>query len=123
MGFVQAVSSVFSKYATFAGRAPRSEYWFWMLFTLLVSVATAILDAAIFPDNEMGPLNSVASLAFLIPGFSVCARRLHDTGRSGWWSLLFLVPLIGWLILLIWTVSKSEPIDNEYGPPPLPVAA
>lgn len=123
MGFFEAVSSVISKYATFAGRAPRSEYWFWVLFTVLVSIATSILDLAIFPDIAFGPLNSVTNLAFIIPGFAVTARRLHDAGHSGWWCLLVFVPLIGWIILLIWTIRRGEPMENEYGQPPLPAPA
>lgn len=122
MGFVDAVKSVTSQYVGFSGRAMRSEYWYWMLFTTLVGIAVAILDLVLFPDNEATPLSSIVQLVFLLPTWAVGVRRLHDIGRSGWWQLLFLVPVIGWIVLFIWSVTRGDATENRFGPPPLPSA-
>ena len=99
MTFQQAIASGFQNYATFAGRAARSEYWFWTLFAILVGAAAAILDAAFFPGLHTGPIHSLASLALFLPGLSVSVRRLHDLDRTGWWVLIVLTG-----------------IPNRYGP-------
>ncbi|PWC37392.1 DUF805 domain-containing protein [Azospirillum sp. TSO35-2] len=122
MGFVDAVKSVFSQYVGLSGRAARSEYWYWVLFTVLVSIATVILDLALFPDNDVSPLNSIANLVFLLPGWAVSVRRLHDLDRSGWWLLIVLVPLIGWIVLFVWAATKGDATENRFGPPPLAAA-
>jgi uncharacterized membrane protein YhaH (DUF805 family) len=96
MTFTQAVRSVLSNYATFSGRARRSEYWWFYLFTILISIATSVIDAVLNTalNNEIGILGLIASLALLIPTLAVTARRLHDTDRTGWWMLLPIVPLL-----------------------------
>ena len=116
MNFQQAISSGFQNYVGFSGRAARSEYWYWVLFALLVGIVTAILDAAIFPYTEFGPLNSVSSLILLLPGIAIGARRLHDRDYSGWWLLLAFTG-VGLIILIIWFVQDSHG-DNEHGPSP-----
>jgi uncharacterized membrane protein YhaH (DUF805 family) len=126
MDFMTAVRTCLSKYVDFSGRARRSEYWFFALFTFLVSVVTSILDSIIGTDygnGSGGLLNTVASLAFLLPGLAVGARRLHDTGKSGWWLLLALIPIIGWIALIVFFVQDSKPGDNQYGPNPKTGAA
>ena len=96
------------KYADFTGRASRSEFWWFMLFNLLVSLAAQAIH----------PVASVlVTLALLLPVCSVAVRRLHDVGRNGWWLLINLVPLIGFLVLLFWNVQPSEPRDNAWGAP------
>jgi uncharacterized membrane protein YhaH (DUF805 family) len=123
MSFNQAVSSVLlNKYATFSGRARRSEYWWWYLFVSLVFLVASILDRAIgltYSDLTLGGgwLATIAGIVFLIPNLAVSVRRLHDTGRSGWWLLIALVPFVGWLVLLYFFVLDSEN-DNQYGPYP-----
>ncbi|KAA0597179.1 uncharacterized membrane protein YhaH (DUF805 family) [Azospirillum lipoferum] len=123
MGFVDAIKSVFSQYVGFSGRAMRSEYWYWVLFSVLVSIITSILDAILVGFDGASPLNSIVNLVLLLPGLAVSVRRLHDIGRSGWWLLLGVVPLIGWLVLIIWAATKGDATENRFGPPPLPPIA
>ncbi len=125
MSFGQAVSSVFSKYATFSGRARRSEYWYWILFTVLVYVVAAILDNVLKTTIKSGDASLpygyivlVASLALLIPGIAVTVRRLHDTGRSGWWYLLSFLCGIGAIVVLVFCIMEGTPGQNAYGPSP-----
>ncbi|MGA5324319.1 DUF805 domain-containing protein [Streptomyces seoulensis] len=105
---------VLKKYAVFSGRARRKEYWMFFLFNLIISIVLAIVDNAL--DTSI--LGIVYFLAVLIPALAVTVRRLHDTSRSGWWILISLVPLVGGIILLVFTVSDSKPEANEYGPNP-----
>lgn len=99
MTFGQSIVTCFKKYATFEGRASRSEYWWFFLFNVLVSIGTNIIS---------GTLSSVYSLATLLPLLAVGARRLHDTNRSGWLLLLGLIPLVGWVILIVWAIEDSK---------------
>ncbi|HYN67677.1 MAG TPA: DUF805 domain-containing protein [Ornithinibacter sp.] len=122
MSFGQAVSTVFSKYATFSGRARRSEYWWWYLFVTLVFIVANVIDRAAgltYGDATYagGWIASIAGLALLLPNLAVAVRRLHDTGRTGWWLLIGLVPLIGFVVLLYFFILDSEN-DNQYGPYP-----
>ncbi|MGW4226533.1 DUF805 domain-containing protein [Streptomyces bauhiniae] len=105
---------VLKKYAVFSGRARRQEYWMFVLFNLIISIVLAIVDAAL--DTSI--LGIVYFLAVLIPALAVTVRRLHDTSRSGWWILISLIPLVGGIILLVFTVFDSKPETNEYGPNP-----
>lgn len=120
MGFTEAVQTCLRKYATFSGRAVRSEYWYFVLFTILASIALSIMDTLAFGFDQdgSGPLGSLFSLAMLIPGISVTVRRLHDLDRTGWWWWLWLLPIIGWIILLIWHCSKGTPGANRFGDDP-----
>lgn len=101
MTFTQAVRSVLSKYATFSGRASRSEYWWFYLFTILVNIGTSIIDAVLNTgfDNEIGIVSTVASLALLLPSIAVTARRLHDIGRTGWWMLFPVVTILATVVV------------------------
>lgn len=99
MTFGESISTCFSKYATFDGRASRSEYWWWFLFTFLGSAAAGIV-------NETA--SALFSLAVLLPSVAVGVRRLHDTDRSGWFLLLWVIPLIGWIILVVWAVQEGK---------------
>lgn len=102
MTFQEAIKTCLSKYAEFAGRASKSEYWWFMLFLFLGSAAAGILSP------KLGALFTVATL---VPWLAVAARRLHDTGRSGWWQLVGLVPLVGWIILLVFLLQDSKQQD------------
>jgi len=117
---------VLRKYAVFSGRARRKEYWFFVLFNIIVSIVLAVVDNIIGTydaQNGIGLLGGIYALAVLIPGIAVSVRRLHDTGRSGWWLLLILVPVIGAIVVLIFMVLDSKPGENEYGPNPKAAAA
>lgn len=93
--FGDAISTCFSKYVTFSGRASRSEYWYFVLFNALVSLVAGFLDASIFGlENELSPIGSIVSLVLLLPSLSVGVRRLHDTNRSGWWYGWFFIAII-----------------------------
>lgn len=123
MGFATAVKVVLSKYVDFTGRARRSEYWWWVLFTFIVSIVTSGLDAAFGTDlnddpGSTGLIQGLASLALFLPGLAVAIRRLHDTGRVGWWVLLAFIPLIGWIVLIVFFVMDSQAGANKYGPSP-----
>lgn len=113
MNLQEAVSSVLSQYAGFTGRARRSEFWFWTLAVFLVSIVAAILDQIIGARI----LQYVVTLATLVPTLAVGARRLHDTGKSGWLQLIGIIPIIGWILLIVWFATDSHP-DNQYGPNP-----
>jgi uncharacterized membrane protein YhaH (DUF805 family) len=120
MGFTEAISSGFRNYVNFSGRAARSEFWFWVLFSILVSIAAGIIDFGLFGIRDgVSPISSLTSLALFLPGLAVSVRRLHDTDRSGWWILLFLIPLIGAIVLLVWYCSRGTPGGNRFGPDPL----
>ena len=119
MGFGQAISAGFSKYINFRDRASRSEYWFWILFYTIGAIATGVIDLALGVQVTSG----VFGLVMIIPNISVAVRRLHDRDYSGWWYLLVFIPLIGWIILLIWYVTKGTDGPNRFGPDPLAAAA
>lgn len=120
MGFGDAIRSCLQKYATFAGRAPRSEFWWFWLFGGLVSAVCGVIDTAILgaPAGE-GWLSALAGLALLLPSLAVSVRRLHDIGRSGWWWWIALIPIIGWIVLIVWYCQASQPGTNQFGPDPL----
>lgn len=111
---------VLKKYAVFSGRARRKEYWVFTLVSVVVSIILGIFDGALgFREpGETGPLRAVYSLVVLIPSLAVAVRRLHDTGRSGWWILIGLIPCVGFIILIVFFVQDSQPGPNEYGPNP-----
>lgn len=121
LSFQDAVRICFSKYATFSGRARRTEYWYFVLFGFLGSAIAGILDTALFgmtaPDEAL--LAGLFSLVTLLPGLSVLVRRLHDTGRSGWWFWIILIPLIGALVLLWFLITRGDEGTNDYGPDPI----
>lgn len=101
MNFIQAVQSALGSYATFSGRSRRSEYWWFYLFTVIVSIVSAGIDALLNMvfDNGFGVVGLVAGLALLLPTWAVTVRRLHDTGRTGWWVLLPLVPTLALVVM------------------------
>ena len=113
MPFPDAVKICLSKYVDFKGRARRSEYWWFFLFNVIVSIVASIIDAVI--GNQV--IEYLAALALLLPNIAVGIRRLHDTSRVGWWILIGLIPIVGWIILIIFYVQDSHP-DNQYGPSP-----
>lgn len=113
--FGSSIAMCLSKYATFEGRAPRAEYWWFALFTWAAHIVLAILGAA-SSETLFGIVSLLFSLAIFLPSLAVTARRLHDTDRSGWWMLIFLVPLVGWILFLVWMCTKGSLGPNRFGP-------
>lgn len=111
---------VLKKYTVFQGRARRKEYWMFTLFSFLIYIALATIDGILGMGGEGGAglFTMLYSLAVLLPSLAVAIRRLHDTGRSGWWLLISLVPIVGGIVLLVFLVLDSQPVSNQYGPNP-----
>ena len=113
---------VLRQYVDFSGRARRKEYWFFALFSVLISLGLTVVDLMIFgsgrPDQPHFGLSTLYSLAVLLPSLGVSVRRLHDTGRSGWWLLLNFIPLVGPIVIIVFMVLDSDSGTNEYGPNP-----
>ena len=112
---------VLRKYAVFSGRARRKEYWFFVLFNLLIVAGLTLVDTFVGtydPIREIGLLSGLYGIGVILPSVAVGARRLHDSGRTAWWLLIGLVPVIGAIVLLIFFVLDSQMGDNEYGPNP-----
>ncbi len=107
MGFFKAIGSGFGNYTNFSGRARRSEFWWWTLFAFLMGILTVIPI-----------LGWLIALAMLLPNLAMQVRRLHDTGHSGWWWFIGLIPIIGFIVLLIFYVTDSKPGPNQWGPNP-----
>jgi uncharacterized membrane protein YhaH (DUF805 family) len=131
MDFQTSIRTCLQKYATFTGRARRSEFWWFVLFGILVNIAASIVDSILFGHSSYsgmmggggmhmgydgGIIGSIASLALLLPNLAVGARRLHDIGRSGWWMLIALIPVIGWILLIVWYARQSDAGENAFGP-------
>jgi uncharacterized membrane protein YhaH (DUF805 family) len=105
MTFTDSIQVCFRKYVEFNGRASRSEFWWWTLFVIV---------ASLLADALLRRLGGVVTLATLLPSIAVTARRLHDINRSGWWQLIGLIPIIGWIVMIFWCVQPPvEP--NQYG--------
>lgn len=117
---------VLKNYAGFDGRAQRAEYWFFVLFNMIASIICLVLDGLFGTyDSQtgIGLFYVLYTLGVLIPSFAVAVRRLHDIGKSGWWILLGLIPLIGPIVLLIFFVLDSQPGENRFGPNPKGIQA
>lgn len=127
MNFPTAVVTVFRRYAVFSGRSGRAEYWWFFLFSAVVSVIANALDSSLFrslmtePESGFavtgGPLTAIFGLVTLVPTLAVSARRFHDTGRSGWWTLVWLIPVVGWIAAVVMCAQQGQPAANEYGSP------
>lgn len=124
LSFGKAISNCFHKYATFKGRARRSEYWW---FCLLAGIVGAVVQVAANSVMENGVsfggavaylLLFIFYIALIIPSLAVLFRRLHDTGRSGWWWFINLIPLIGWIVMIVFCCDDSDPNPNKYGESP-----
>ncbi len=129
MSFVDAIKSVFSKYATFSGRARRSEFWYWALFNLLVGAVLGALAGATggiqfdqvtgMPSyGATGVIANLVSLALVIPSIAVTVRRLHDTDRSGFWWFIGLVPFVGWIVVVVFCALEGTRGQNRFGADP-----
>ena len=126
MSFADAFRTCMSKYATFSGRARRSEFWFFYLaYVVLYAVAAAVFGGIGSALNKPGiaAVAVVVLLALALPMLAAVVRRLHDTGRSGWWYFIGLVPFVGPIVMIVFLVQDSVPGDNAYGPSPKAVPA
>jgi uncharacterized membrane protein YhaH (DUF805 family) len=132
MTFVEAIKTGLSKYVTWKGRASRSEFWFFFLFVMLCLIVASIVDTilgttfkAVNPMTGLeqsagyGYVYMLVGLGLFLPNLSVMVRRLHDTGRSGWWYWIVLIPLVGAILLIVWFATKGTTGSNEYGEDPL----
>lgn len=116
MGFSEAIRSVFSQYASIAGRASRSEYWYFGLFYFLSYIGFMVVSAII---PFLAILYMVFIIGVIIPSITVGIRRLHDLNKSGWWYLIVFIPFIGAIIMIIWFVTKGTDGSNDFGDDPL----
>jgi uncharacterized membrane protein YhaH (DUF805 family) len=110
-----------TRYADFAGRSTRAEYWYFALFFALIYWLLLVgdhLTGTLFESGDLGALSGAFLLLMAIPSLAVGARRLHDVGMSGWWQLINFVPVIGFLMLLFWTLRDGQVGANAYGPDP-----
>ena len=114
MGFGEAVSVCFKKSFVWEGRASRAEFWWFELAQLLISIVALIIDQII----GTGVLYIIAAIVFILPSIAVLIRRLHDTDRTGWWYWIQLLPLIGLIVILVFTLTGGDEGDNKYGPNP-----
>lgn len=118
MTFGDAIRSGFSNYLNFRGRASRSEYWWWALFTILLAIAIQVVLGTLLGEETGAFLANLASLVVLLPSIAVGVRRLHDTDRSGWWMLIGFIPVIGIIVLIVFFVQTGTDGPNRFGPPP-----
>jgi len=126
MDFQTALRSFWTRYRDFRGRSRRSEYWFIQLFLVVTNIAVAIIDLALMgwdvdrfiANGGGGIVGLIWILVTIVPALAVLVRRLHDTGKSGWWVLVGFLPLVGAIVLLVFTVTDSSPGENKFGPSP-----
>lgn len=131
MGFPEAVQSYLGGYVRFDGRSPRVMMWWILLFVVVLSMIASVLDRSLAlsymfpiagaePVSLGGPIEGLLSLALLLPNLALWFRRLHDRNKSAWWILLVFLPIIGWIVLFVWTYCLRGTVgDNRFGPDPL----
>ena len=120
VSFGQAISSAFKSYCVFYGRASRSEYWWFQLLCVIVSWIILLLGYFVIGFDTTGykVVSNLWNLAIFLPSLGLMFRRLHDTGRSGWNWLWAFLPIIGWIILIVYLCKESQMFGNKYGPVP-----
>ena len=118
MDFQTSIKTCFNKYVVFSGRASRSEFWWFVLFILIISMIGWVVDVMIFgyPAEVTGPMGWIITIATILPSLAVGARRLHDTDKTGWWQLLWIT-IVGGILVLIWQATMGEKKKNKYGSP------
>ncbi|WP_180898057.1 DUF805 domain-containing protein [Martelella soudanensis] len=115
VGFVEALQLAFRNYFLFSGRSSRGAFWFWVLWTLIISIVLSAVDSILFGSARVGFFGGIWNLVTFIPGIAIGARRLHDVNRSGWWQLIGIT-VIGLLVLLYWFVKPGQEQTNDFGP-------
>ena len=126
------IGTIKNKYASFDGRSTRSEYWYFVLFYVLISIIFTLIDTTVINPSLLnmtpeeaskgGLLAGIFALALILPQIALGVRRLHDIGKSGWWYLIVLIPILGALVLLFFFVTDSQSGENKYGPNPKLIA-
>ena len=116
---IAATKTVLNSYAKFEGRSGRVEFWWYVLAYIIIAVLVAIVEGIIGLGDL---LSNILALALLVPSIAVSVRRLHDIGKSGWWYLINLIPLVGWIVFIYWAAQPSGPA-NEHGEGPQPLAS
>lgn len=115
--FIGALKDGFARYVDFKTRSTRSQFWWWTLWSVLINLVSGVLDVSL-GMADFTPINLLTSLAMLLPTLAVSIRRLHDIGRTGWWYLIVLIPIIGWIVLLVFFCTKTQEEVNKWGVPP-----
>ena len=123
VSFTEAIRLAWQRYFVFSGRSTRAEFWWWALFTTLVSLILGTVDTMIGMidvQSGIGLLSGLFSLGVLIPSLALGARRLHDINRSGWWQLMYLasILIVPFVVLIVWAIKPSDRGPNKYGPDP-----
>ncbi len=113
---VQELKAIFlhavkDNYCNFDGRASRYEYWWFVLCNVIISCVCSLIDQLI----GVAIISGLVGLALLLPGLGLAVRRLHDINKSGWWVLISLIPLVGWIILIVWAAQKGDEAANDFG--------
>jgi len=118
------IDPIKSSYSDFSGRATRQQYWMFVLIYLLIYIGLSVVDGILgFGMESVGFLSAIFWLVTLVPAVAIASRRLHDINKSGWWQLISLVPVVGWIIAIVWLASKGQAEANQYGPSPYGAAA
>jgi uncharacterized membrane protein YhaH (DUF805 family) len=112
-----ALKDGFARYVDFKSRSTRSQFWWWTLWSFIISIGARFVDG-VLGAGDSGPVGLLVSLAIFLPSIAVAIRRLHDTGRAGWWYLLIFLPIIGWIILIVFYCTKTHEAANQWGLPP-----
>ena len=118
MSFKDAIVSAFSNYAVFSGRARRSEFWYFYLFRILIQAGIILISELIGGDRLKLVLDTLILLVLFVPELALGWRRMHDIGKSGAYVLFALLPVVGWILLIVWLCQDSQPGGNQYGPNP-----
>jgi uncharacterized membrane protein YhaH (DUF805 family) len=111
-------TDVIRKYAVFNGRAARPEFWWFVLYNLIIAAVINLVAGIVVGRSSGQVVGDLYSLAVLLPSLGVGIRRLHDTNRTGWWYLIVFIPVIGWIVLIVFLAMASDPGSNNYGPNP-----
>lgn len=105
-------TKAFKPYINFEGRSRRKDFWYFVLINLIISIALGMID------GKSNLISNLYSLAVFLPSLGLGVRRLHDTSRSGWWVLINLIPIVGWIVFIVFAATDSTPGTNKYGPNP-----
>ena len=112
-----ALKDGFARYVDFRTRSTRAQFWWWVVWSVVLGFAASIVDS-LLGLSEVGAVNGLVSLVLFLPSIAISVRRLHDIGRTGWWYLIILVPLVGWIVLIVFFCTATKEEVNQWGPPP-----
>lgn len=123
VGFFEAISRAFGNYCNFSGRASRSEFWYFYLFNVIINIILGGYGGVsdLWQQQSFNFFSAgfgLYNLIVLLPTLGLCWRRLHDIGKGGGWYFIFLIPIVGWILLLVWECKEGEPHPNRFGPNP-----